>query len=102
MLLGADRVGFATMAMAAIGCYEAARSKHRHMPRRITSQLKIGGALAAGQKHFKPREYDSATEHLVRFLSGRGEEDQARDGAARTQSTGIWSVRWTARTGSGV
>lgn len=88
MLLGADRVGFATMAMAAIGCTSCRECNTGTCHVGITSQLKNSEeALAAGQKHFKPREYDSATEHLVRFFSGVREEikrETARLGLNRT------------------
>jgi glutamate synthase (NADPH/NADH) large chain len=70
MLLGADRVGFATMAMAAIGCTSCRECNTGTCHVGITSQLQDAGeALAAGQKHFKAREYELAVEHLVRFFN---------------------------------
>ncbi|HEX8294616.1 MAG TPA: glutamate synthase-related protein [Pyrinomonadaceae bacterium] len=70
MLLGADRVGFATMAMAAIGCTSCRECNTGTCHVGITSQLKSPAeALAAGQKHFRPREYELAVEHLVRFFN---------------------------------
>ncbi|MGH9902762.1 MAG: glutamate synthase-related protein, partial [Pyrinomonadaceae bacterium] len=75
MLLGADRVGFATMAMAAIGCTSCRECNTGTCHVGITSQLKSAEeALAAGQKHFTPREYERAVEHLVRFFSEVREE----------------------------
>jgi glutamate synthase (NADPH) large chain len=88
MLLGADRVGFGTMAMAAIGCTSCRECNTGTCHVGITSQLKTSDeALAAGQKHFTPREYERAVEHLVRFFSGVREEiasETARAGFERT------------------
>jgi glutamate synthase (NADPH/NADH) large chain len=89
MLLGADRVGFATMAMAAIGCTSCRECNTGTCHVGITSQLKTQEqALEAGQKHFTPREYDRAVDHLVRFFSHVREEigrETARTGLARTR-----------------
>jgi glutamate synthase (NADPH/NADH) large chain len=89
MLLGADRVGFATMAMAAIGCTSCRECNTGTCHVGITSQLKSPAeALAAGQKHFKPREYELAVEHLVRFFSEVREEvarETARAGLSSTR-----------------
>jgi len=89
MLLGADRVGFATMAMAAIGCTSCRECNTGTCHVGITSQLKDSAeALAAGQKHFKPREYERAVEHLVRFFSEVKKEierETARAGLASTR-----------------
>ena len=88
MLLGADRVGFGTMAMAAIGCTSCRECNTGTCHVGITSQLKTPEeALVHGQKHFKPREYESATEHLVHFFTGVNEEikrETARAGLTRT------------------
>src|SRR3712207_3040198 len=89
MLLGADRVGFATMAMAAIGCTSCRECNTGTCHVGITSQLKDAEeALAAGQKHFTPREYERAVEHLVRFFSEVREEirrETARAGLGATR-----------------
>jgi glutamate synthase (NADPH/NADH) large chain len=75
MLLGADRVGFATMAMAAIGCTSCRECNTGTCHVGITSQLQSAEeALAAGQKHFTPREYERAVEHLLRFFTGVKDE----------------------------
>jgi glutamate synthase (NADPH) large chain len=88
MLLGADRVGFGTMAMAAIGCTSCRECNTGTCHVGITSQLKSPDeALAAGQKHFTPREYERAVDHLVRFFSALREEiasEAARAGFERT------------------
>ncbi|PYS81297.1 MAG: glutamate synthase [Acidobacteria bacterium] len=89
LLLGADRVGFGTMAMAAIGCTSCRECNTGTCHVGITSQLKDADeALAAGQKHFTPREYERAVEHLVRFFSGVREEikrETARAGLGSTR-----------------
>jgi glutamate synthase (NADPH/NADH) large chain len=89
LTLGADRVGFATMAMAAIGCTSCRECNTGTCHVGITSQLKDAGeALAAGQKHFKPREYELAVEHLARFFSEVKEEiarETARAGLSSTR-----------------
>jgi glutamate synthase (NADPH/NADH) large chain len=89
MLLGADRVGFATMAMAAIGCTSCRECNTGTCHVGITSQLQNAAeALAAGQKHFTPREYERAVEHLMRFFSEVKAEikhETARAGLFRTR-----------------
>jgi glutamate synthase (NADPH/NADH) large chain len=89
LMLGADRVGFATMAMAAIGCTSCRECNTGTCHVGITSQLRDAAeALAAGQKHFKPREYELAVEHLVRFFSEVKAEvarETARAGLASTR-----------------
>jgi glutamate synthase (NADPH/NADH) large chain len=88
MLLGADRVGFATMAMAAIGCTSCRECNTGTCHVGITSQLKSADeALAAGQKHFTPREYERAVEHLLRFFSGVKEEIGRETGRAGLKAT---------------
>jgi len=89
MMLGADRVGFGTMAMAAIGCTSCRECNTGTCHVGITSQLKTAEeALLAGQKHFKPREYEQATNHLVRFFDEVKKEvrrETARVGLRRTR-----------------
>jgi glutamate synthase (NADPH/NADH) large chain len=88
MLLGADRVGFGTMAMAAIGCTSCRECNTGTCHVGITSQLKDAGeALAAGQKHFVPREYERAVEHLVRFFSEVIEEVRRETARAGLRTT---------------
>ncbi|MBV9924774.1 MAG: glutamate synthase [Acidobacteria bacterium] len=87
LALGADRVGFATMAMAAIGCTSCRECNTGTCHVGITSQLKDADeALAAGQKHFKPREYELAVEHLVRFFT-EVKAEVAREAARAGLST---------------
>ncbi len=89
MLLGADRVGFATMAMAAIGCTSCRECNTGTCHVGITSQLRDADeALAAGQKHFTPRKYERAVEHLVRFFS-----EVRAEVARETARAGLSSTR---------
>ncbi|HJQ32436.1 MAG TPA: glutamate synthase-related protein [Pyrinomonadaceae bacterium] len=89
LMLGADRVGFGTMAMAAIGCTSCRECNTGTCHVGITSQLKDASeALAAGQKRFVPREYERAVEHLVHFFSEVIEEikrETARAGLGSTR-----------------
>ena len=88
LTLGADRVGFGTMAMAAIGCTSCRECNTGTCHVGITSQLKDASeALAAGQKHFTPREYECAVEHLVRFFSEVVEEIKRETARAGLKST---------------
>ncbi|GGJ03228.1 glutamate synthase [Alicyclobacillus cellulosilyticus] len=89
ILLGANRVGFGTMAMVAIGC-TSCRACHKdtcHVG--IATQMEHKEeAIAKGLKVFELREFDLAVEHLVRFFGSIGEDVRrltARLGATRTQ-----------------
>src|SRR3712207_1255364 len=77
------------MAMAAIGCTSCRECNTGTCHVGITSQLQDAAeALAAGQRHFKPREYEPAVEHLVRFFTEvRGEiaRETARAGLSSTR-----------------
>jgi glutamate synthase (NADPH/NADH) large chain len=89
ILLGANRVGFGTMAMVAIGC-TACRACHKdtcHVG--IATQINnLEEAAAKGLKQFIPQDYDLAVERLVRWFTAVGEHVRqltAQLGAARTQ-----------------
>lgn len=89
MLLGANRVGFGTMAMIAVGC-TACRGCHKdtcHVG--IATQMEsMEEAKEKGLKVFKPRVFDQAVENLCRFFTGVGEhlrEWTARLGVTKTQ-----------------
>jgi glutamate synthase (NADPH/NADH) large chain len=73
--LGANRVGFGTMAMVAIGCTICRSCETGTCHVGITSHLKNAEeALKYGQKHFAPREYELAVEGLVKFFLTLEEE----------------------------
>ncbi|KEO84433.1 glutamate synthase-related protein [Tumebacillus flagellatus] len=89
ILLGANRIGFGTLAMVAVGC-TACRGCHKdtcHVG--IATQMdSIEEAKEKGLKMFVPRELDLSIERLQRFFSGMGEELRqwtAKLGATRTQ-----------------
>ncbi|WP_306307171.1 glutamate synthase-related protein [Alicyclobacillus acidiphilus] len=89
ILLGANRVGFGTMAMVAIGC-TACRACHKdtcHVG--IATQMHgIEEAREKGLKAFEPQDFDTAVSQLVRFFSAVGQhvgELTKQLGASRTQ-----------------
>ncbi|QQE81221.1 alpha-hydroxy-acid oxidizing protein [Alicyclobacillus sp. SO9] len=89
ILLGANRVGFGTMAMVAIGC-TSCRACHKdtcHVG--IATQMNdMAEALEKGVKSFQPREFEAAVRHLSKFFTDIGEEVArltAALGAQRTQ-----------------
>ncbi|MCL6453114.1 MAG: alpha-hydroxy-acid oxidizing protein [Alicyclobacillus sp.] len=89
ILLGANRVGFGTMAMVALGC-TACRACHKdtcHVG--IATQIQsVEEAAEKGLPKFAPQEWESAVEHLVRFFSALGAHLArltSRLGATRTQ-----------------
>lgn len=75
MLLGANRVGFGSIAMQAIGC-TTCRGCHLdtcHVG--IATQIdSLEEAEEKGLRRFVPRHYDVAVDSLVRLFSGMGEE----------------------------
>ncbi|CAM3826902.1 glutamate synthase-related protein [Alicyclobacillus pomorum] len=89
ILLGANRVGFGTMAMVAIGC-TSCRACHKdtcHVG--IATQMtSLEEAREKGLKQFIPQEFDLAVERLVRWFTAVGEHVRvltAALGAKRTQ-----------------
>ncbi|MFZ5823209.1 MAG: glutamate synthase-related protein [Bacillota bacterium] len=89
MLLGANRVGFATMAMVAIGCTICRGCQldtcHVGIATQMESQEE---AHHKGLKSFVPRVYDEAVERLVTLFAAMGEEVRqiaAELGVARAQ-----------------
>lgn len=75
VLLGANRVGFGTLAMVAIGC-TICRGCHLdtcHVG--IATQIESREeAMRHGVKRFEPRNFERAVEALVNFFGGMGEE----------------------------
>ncbi|WP_200759470.1 glutamate synthase-related protein [Effusibacillus dendaii] len=89
ILLGANRVGFGTMAMVAIGCISCRACHKDTCPVGIATQMEsIEEAKEKGLKMFKPREFDLAVEHLMGYFKGVGEHVRqltAKLGVARLQ-----------------
>lgn len=89
ILLGANRVGFGTAALMAIGCISCERCHLDRCPRGISTQLgSREEAEARGVKGFIPRVITDETENLARLLRGIGEElkmHAAALGAGRLQ-----------------
>jgi len=87
--LGANRVGFGTLAMVAIGCTICRGCQLDTCHVGIATQLETWEEAAArGVKHFVPRQFDYAVEHLCNFFQALGHEIKeitASLGAKRTQ-----------------
>ncbi len=89
ILLGADRVGFGTMAMVALGCTICRQCQKDTCHVGITTQIDSEAQAATrGVKRFQPQHLDVAVDHLTRFFQGLGEEL-----ASRLKHLGIASVR---------
>lgn len=74
MCLGANRIGFATLPMVAIGCTICRDCQSGTCHVGITTQLETKEeATAAGVKHFAPQEFERATQALVNLFGGLGE-----------------------------
>jgi glutamate synthase (NADPH/NADH) large chain len=74
VLLGADRVGMATMAMVAIGCTICRGCQLDTCHVGITTQIEtVEEALAHGLKRFVPQDTERAVEQLVRFFEAKAE-----------------------------
>jgi glutamate synthase (NADPH/NADH) large chain len=75
LCLGADRVGFGTMAMVAIGCTICRGCQldtcHVGIATQITSPAE---AAEKGLKRFEPQEFERAVENLMRFFGAMREE----------------------------
>mgnify|MGYP001081665215 CR=1 FL=1 len=75
ILLGANRVGFGTLAMIAVGCTVCRRCHLGTCPVGIATQVERPEEAALyGLKRFEPRDFDRAVGNLVNFFSGMGEE----------------------------
>ncbi len=75
ILLGANRVGFGTMAMVAIGCSICRKCEEGTCFVGITTQVRtIEEAHEKGMKVFTPLDYESAVDRLVRMFRGMEEE----------------------------
>ncbi|MHB8571350.1 MAG: glutamate synthase-related protein [Candidatus Dormibacteria bacterium] len=89
ILLGANRCGFGTLSMVAMGCTICRGCQLDTCHVGIATQMESEEEAARrGLKRFVPREHETAVEHLVAFFSAMGEELRALTvelGAQRTQ-----------------
>jgi glutamate synthase (NADPH/NADH) large chain len=87
--LGANRVGFGTLAMVAIGCTICRDCQSGNCHTGITTQIAaIEQAQEQGLRHFAPRDYEAAVAALVNLFGGLGDgvrEITGRLGFERTQ-----------------
>ena len=75
LCLGANRVGFGTLAMVAVGCTICRKCHEGTCHVGITTHLTTREeALDAGIKHFEPRDYESAVQGIVNVFSLLGED----------------------------
>ncbi len=75
ILLGANRVGFGTMAMVAIGCTICRGCQLDTCHVGIATQMETQEeAQRKGVKRFEPREFEAAVRHLCTFFGSLGEE----------------------------
>lgn len=79
MLLGANRCGFGTMAMVAVGCTACRSCQTDTCHVGIATQIRDRAeAQARGLRNFEPLDYEEAVERLVRFFSALAEALRAR------------------------
>jgi len=82
ILLGANRVGFGTVALMAIGCISCRQCHLDRCPRGIATRLQSREeAIARGLKGFVPRVVEEETENLARLLAAIGDELRLRTAA---------------------
>jgi len=75
LCLGADRVGFGTLAMVAIGCTICRGCQLDTCHVGIATQLEsVAEATERGVKRFEPREFERAVDNLSRFFTALREE----------------------------
>jgi glutamate synthase (NADPH/NADH) large chain len=75
LCLGADRVGFGTLAMVAIGCTICRGCQLDTCHVGIATQLEsVAEATERGVKRFEPREFERAVDNLSRFFTALRQE----------------------------
>src|SRR2546428_284065 len=75
LCLGADRVGFGTLAMVAIGCTICRGCQLDTCDVGIATQMEtVAEATDRGVKRFEPREFERAVDNLARFFTALREE----------------------------
>ncbi len=75
LCLGANRVGFGTMAMVAMGCTICRKCQEGTCHVGITTHIRtVEEAEEKGVKHFEPRDFENAVEGIVRVFTLLGED----------------------------
>jgi glutamate synthase (NADPH/NADH) large chain len=78
MCMGANRIGFGTLPMVAIGCLLCRRCQSGECPMGITTQIETEEeAQARGVKPFTPQNLERAKNNLVNLFNAFGEEVKA-------------------------
>jgi glutamate synthase (NADPH/NADH) large chain len=89
LCLGANRVGFGTMAMVAVGCTICRKCHEGTCHVGITTHIKtVDEAREKGIKHFEPRDYDAAVLGIQRVFELLAEDirrQTAKLGFSKTQ-----------------
>jgi glutamate synthase (NADPH/NADH) large chain len=103
ILLGANRIGFGTMAMTALGCTICRHCQQDTCHVGIATQVRsVEEARERGLKRFQPQEMESAVENLVAFFRGLAvhlEERMRHLGAASVaEAVGRW--QWLSQWGA--
>lgn len=74
ILLGANRIGFATLAMMSVGCTTCRSCFTGTCHVGITSQIdSVEEATALGLRRYQPRQFEQAVENLKRLFTGFAE-----------------------------
>ncbi len=104
ILLGANRVGFGTMAMVALGCTICRQCQKDTCHVGITTQIEsVEEAQARGLKRFSPQSVDTASEHLATFFKALGQELEEGlrhlgvDSVASAVGQWQWLKQWGAK-----
>lgn len=104
ILMGANRVGFGTMAMVALGCTICRQCQKDTCHVGITTQIEsVQEAHERGIKRFVPQEVNTAADNLVAFFTALadGLQDRLRHLGIGTVSDAVgqwqWLRQWGAR-----
>lgn len=103
ILMGANRVGFATMAMVAMGCTICRQCQKDTCHVGITTQIEtVEEAHERGIKRFAPQEVESAAESLVKFFENlaQGLEDRLRHLGVASISDAVGQWQWLRQWGA--
>ena len=98
--LGANRVGFGTLAMVSLGCTICRGCQLDTCHVGIATQIEtVDQAQEHGLKKFTPQEVDVAAESCARFFTAMGEEVKEVVARSATSAPRTWSAATTCSTG---